>query len=431
MAETFPTRAARLLGRSWARPKALLLNGEGLWDPAHGGQAYRDFEAWCAAHPGQPCELWIGASALAEVGGDDDAGAETLRSPAARADWVRRVLHHYHGEAATQWPLLPWQAAGAWGASALRGVTLADLKLAGKAHGVVLRAVRPLWPRLIAQLLAQQAQLRRSGVGQAWLVEAVRAGGGPAHLTRVGLTRGRISSVQRRRLELPWGPALQRLLEEEPPAAGAMPALLWLGSAPDGKLPLQPAITLLPPYREALPQGAGGGPDFLQPQPRPGMVAWAWLGTCAAVLALAAGDAREAWAHRAQVQAVAVPAAPPRTVATRAGAADPAEQALRQRLQHPWREVFLASEVPATAGLRWLSLEHRAGTELRLQGEAGDSGPVQRAAAALRQRPAWQQVLVARLEAQPPRPGANPGSGPGPGLGVSFEIAARLREVGP
>jgi hypothetical protein len=426
MADTLPARLARLWVRGWARPRALLLTGEGLWDPSHEGRAYKDFAAWCAAHPGQTCELWMGASTLTEIAGVDDGAAHTLHAPAARAAWVRRMLHHYHGEAATLWPLLPWQAPGAWGASALRGVTLDELKAAGQAHGVVLRAVRPLWPRLLRQLLELQAPLRRNAVGQAWMVEAVQAGG-PAHLTRVGLACGCIRSVQRRRLQAPWGPALQRLREEEPAAAGVVPALLWMGPVPDGSLPLQRAITLLPPYREALPAVAGSGPDFLRPQPRPGMLAWTWLGTSAAVLALAAGDAREAWAHRAQVRALVAPAVPARAPATRVAAADPAELALRQRLQHPWRAVFLASETPATAGLRWMSLEHRAGNELRLQGVASDAGPVQRAAAALRQQPPWQQVLVARLEAQPSRPGAGASSD----LGVSFEIVAKLREGAP
>ena len=142
-------RMGRLLRRGWARPHALLLASDRLCDPAHGGSVYRDFGAWCAVHPGQACELWIGASALAEVAGGEHGGAQTLRAPAARVAWMRRVLHHYHGEAAALWPLLPWPASGAWGASALRGATLAELQAQAQAHGVVLRAVRPLWPRLL------------------------------------------------------------------------------------------------------------------------------------------------------------------------------------------------------------------------------------------------------------------------------------------
>jgi hypothetical protein len=428
----------------WARPHALLLSGEGLWAPGQGGKAYADFGAWCAAHAGQACELWTGASVLAEVAGSDAATTRALRAPAARLAWARRVLHHYHGEAAALWPLLPWPAAGAWGASALRGLVLAELQAQAQAHGVVLRAVRPLWPQLLAQLLAQQPALRRSAVGQAWLIEAgptragqadagptapAQAAAGAAHLTRVGLAQGRVVSVQRRRLQAPWAASLQRLLDEEPPATGVTPALLWLGPAPQVSLPLPPAITLLPPYREALPPGAGGRPDFLHPQPRPGLLAWAWLCTCAAVLALAAADAREAWALRAQVQALVMPAAAPRVAAAPVLPMDPAELALRQRLQHPWPAVFLASEAPATAGLRWLSLDHRAGAELRLQGLASDAAPVQLAAAALRQQRAWQQVLVARLEALPPGPAG--GAGQGPPLPMSFEIVARLREATP
>ena len=440
MADTVMARIGRQLRRGWARPRPLLLAADGVWDPSQSQTiqpGYRDFGAWCAAHPGQACELWIGAGALAEVVGENSDAAQALRSPAARAAWAQRLLHHYHGEAAAQWPLLPWHAPHAWGASALRRVTLADLRAQACAHGVVLHAVRPLWPRLLAQLLAQQTLLRRGVLGQAWLVEAGQAGEGQAHLTRVGLARGRVTSVQRRRLQAPWAQALQRLIDEEPPAAGAASALLWLGAAPDGSLPLPRAVTWLPPYRDALPPGPGSGPDFLRPQARPGLLAWVWLGTCVAVLALAGAEAREAWAQRAQVQALVVPAAPPRTATAPVRPMDPAELAHRQRLQHPWQAVFMASEAPAVAGLRWLSLDHRAGAELRLQGQSSDAGPVQLAAAALRQQPAWQQVLVARLEAQPPGPAASAGTGQSKGQGtgqdlrVSFEIVARLREAAP
>lgn len=424
MADTIVARATRLLRRRFGRTRPLLLTSEGLWDPAHDGMAYPDFGAWCQAHPGQACELWLGASLLAEVVGEDPGGDPALRAPAARAAWARRVLHHYHGEVAALWPVLPWRALGTWGASALRGVTLAELQTQAQAHGVALRAVRPLWPRLLQRLLAQEAPLRRSPAGQAWLVEAAPPGGSPGHLTRVGLAQGRITSVQRRRLQAPWAPGLQRLLDEEPPPAGASTALLWLGPAPESGVPLPIAVSLPPPYREALPPGAGAGPDFYRPQSRPGLLAWSWLGTCAAVLVLAGGEAHEAWALRAQAQALVVPAEASRAVATPVPV-DLAAVALRQRLQHPWQAVFLASEVPASGGLHWLALDHRAGSELRLQGLASDHGPVQRVAAVLRQQPAWQQVLVARLEAQPPGPGTSPSTG------QAFEIVARLRETAP
>ena len=423
MADNIVAQARQLLRRAVLRlrlrPRALLLTADGVWDPAGGGMAHRDFSAWCSAHPGLACELWVGALALADVVGEDPDTGPALRSDSARTAWARRVLHHYHGTAAALWPMLPWQARGAWGASALRGISLDELQAQARPHGVVLRAVRPLWPRLLDKLLAQQPGLRRERHGQAWLVEAH---GDVAMLTRVGLSQGRITSVQRRRLQAPWAPAMQRLLDEETQAGTGRetrPVLLWLGSPPQVALPLQLDLSLGPPYREVLLVGAGRGPDFLRPTPQPGLLSWAWLGTCVAALVLAAGDAHEAWTARVQahVQPLAVPAEPLQRAS--APAVDPVLLALMQRLHHPWRAVFLASETPALAGLRWVALDHRAGAEVRLQGVASDAAQVQQVAAALRQMPAWPQVLVARLEAQPQGPA------------LAFEIVAQLREAAP
>lgn len=468
-------------GRRWVRqglqlwvrrPRPLLLAVDGLWDPASAAAPFADFAAWCRAHPGLACELWLGAGVLADVLGDvadPQAGnSGELRTAAARGAWVQRVLFHYHGEAAVAWPLLPWQHAGAWGATALRGLSLAGLQAQAREHGVLLRAVRPLWPRLLAQLLAHEAQQGGRALDEAWLVEAVpqasdlasaaspasatsgteaRPAAGPqaagaAHLTLVKLSQGGITSLQRRRLQAPWAPALQRLLEEESPSPPSSPApsrrLLWLGDAPAGPLPLPRLLTLAPPFAEALPKARGRGPDFLRPEARPGPLAWAWLATSATVLALAGSEAQQAWTMRAQAHAV-VPAVEGPRVTSAAAPADPARLVLQQRLHHPWRAVFLASELPTSAGLRWLSLDHRAGAELRLQGLASDVAPVQRLAAALRQQPAWQQVLVARLEVQAaapmgPAPGATGPQAPAafpnldPKLNHAFEIVAQLRE---
>lgn len=400
---------ARTPWRASGSVQALLLTGASLFDPAD-ERSHAGFSAWCVAHPGRACALWLGSSSLTDL--VCEAGAP-LRAPTARTAWARRVLQHYHGEAAANWAMLPWRWRAAWGVTALHGPALEALQAQAQAHGVRLRAVRPLWPVLLERLLTQTPGLRRAKAAQAWLVET---DAGQALLTRIVLAGGQVQAVNRRRLIAPWATQLQRLLDEEPPSADAAIALLWLGAAPAEPLPLplSPAVSLTAPYAGVLP-GTGTGPDFLQPQARPGRLAWAWLATALVVLAVTCWDARLAWLQLEQADRVAVPVAPVRGAAPPA-AVDPERAALLQRLRHPWQAVFLASEAPAAAGLRWLALEHQAGGDLRLQGVAPDPAPVQQVAAQLRQQFAWQQVLVSRLEVN-----AN-----GQTDNHAFEIVARL-----
>lgn len=405
-AAAFGARLRRLQRR--LQPRALLLTADTLWDAAE-GKSHDGFGAWCRAHAGQACELWVGAALLSDLVCEPGL---PLRVPAARAAWARRVLQHYHGEAAAAWPLLPWRHRSALGACALRGPVLAEWQAQAAEHGVRLVAVRPLWPALLDRLLAQRPSLRRAAAGQAWLVEA---GPEQAQVTRIALANGGLTAVSRRRLQAPWPAALQGLLDATPAAADTTNALLWLGPAPEGTLPVEVALSLPTPGSDALPRVGGQGPDFLRPEPRPGLLAWAWLATAVLVLAGAGWEAREAWALQAQVETLAVPRVAARPVPP-VPAADPAEAELTQRLQHPWQAVFLASETPA-AHLRWQVLDHTAGGELRLQGLADDPAPVQRVAASLRRQAVWQQVLVSRLETQPE--------------GQSFEIVARMATTAP
>ncbi|RVU45120.1 hypothetical protein [Rubrivivax rivuli] len=450
------------LGAAWARASGaahassapLLLTAQGLWSLSGTPVWHASFAAWCAQHPGQACTLWAGADVLVDLVADDEP---TLQAPAARSAWARRVLQHYHGEAAQDWALWPWGLQHAAGVSALREVPLAALQAEAAAQGVRLHAVLPLWPQLLHQALLEAG--RAQALHTCWLVEAplaasAMASTAPPVLTQVLLRAGRLQGLQRRRLPGPVGASLKRLMDEAAP--GSTHTLLWWGAEPalDAPWPaaLRPARVLPDARSLALPARPGAG-DFLQPRPRASLLAWLWLATCAGVLAVSALEAQASWQARAEAQArpsLAAArgmgeAAPGGSRTAAREAAPPAAEAalgtllneLQRRRAHPWAAAFLASELPAVAGLRWLSMEHGATGELRLQGLAAEPGSVQRAADALRLQPHWQTVLVARLEAQDaPAPGAAPGPtaarGTAPAAGgLSFEILARLRARSP
>jgi hypothetical protein len=139
------------------------------------------------------------------------------------------------------------------------------------------------------------------------------------------------------------------------------------------------------------------GPDFMRPAPRPGALAWAALAVGGLMLAGTAWATAQAWQHRTAVLGLAAPATAPGS--PRVPPSELALPAVALRLNHPWREVFLAAEKPSLVGVSWLVLEHQAGADLRLQGVSRTPELVQRAAAALRTQAPWQRVLVARLDA--------------------------------
>lgn len=408
----------------FAPAHTLVWLADGLWAPAS-GQRHADFAAWCAAHPGQRCTLWVGGSRVTDL--VCEAGAP-LAAAATRLAWARRVLVHYRGNAANLWPLLPWRQQQAWGACALDGLALDALLQQARDHRVKLLAVRPLWPVLLQRLLAGQPELRRAKQAQAWLLEAnpavdhEAAAERSAWLTCVSLSKGRLVALHRRRLRSPWNTHLQALIDEDKALPGQAAMLLCVGAgagveaganASQG-LPLGVSETLLPPYRDLVPRTANQGPDFLAPLPRTGALAWAWLATTALVLSLAASEARLAWQAGQMANNLALPSAPRVAVAKPVAPPDRAQQL---RLAYPWQQVFKASEVPTGTGLNWLALDHQAGGDLRLQGLAVDAAAVQRVAASLRAQAPWQQVLVARLEVQP--------------VGLSFEIVARMVKAAP
>jgi len=397
-------RALQRVGLVGAPQVVLALDG--VWDTLS-DQRHADWAAWCAAHRGRACTLWLAGSHLTDLVCEHGL---PLHAPGPRADWARRVLVHYHGETAGQWPLLPWHRQSSLGVSALPGPLLNLLRAQAKNQGVHLLAVRPLWPRLLSRLLARRPALRLAAAGQAWIVEA---SADQAQLTRISLAAGQITAVHRRRLQTPWTEHLDQLQGEDAAAAGQPISLLWLGPPPADAVSLDVAETQSPPYRDLLPRAGGQGPDFLAPQQRPRGWSWVFLGTAGLVMALSAWDAQRAWQTREQAYAVALPMSPrPRAVVAPPAAGDPT---LQRRIDHPWRDIFLATETPASAALNWLALDHQFGGELRLQGVAADAAAVQRVATTLRGRPAWSQVLVSRLEQRHT-----------PAEGLSFEIVARL-----
>jgi hypothetical protein len=392
---------------AWLRPpRPLLLAVDGLWDLAR-SERHADFETWCRAHPRQRCTLWVGGAWLSDLACE---GAVALQGSAARLDWARRVLAHYHGNVALTWPLAVWRLRATFGVSALHGMDLAAVRASAAAQRVALASVRPLWPLLLRRLLGLRPALSRGESARALLVEGTQ-------LTVVMLRRGAVAWVHRRRLAEPLAESLHAVLAEDPAAVGLPCAALLLGQ-PGLKAPgLDVALDIAAPFDTTLVGRAPPGPDFMHPVPRPGGLAWTWLGASLLALAVAGGEARGAWQARTQAAALALPAAqrPAPVVADAAGAA--ARRALQRRLAHPWRDVFAASESPAAAGIAWLSLDHQAGGDLHLQGRAATAESAQQAAQALRAVPHWRQVLVSRLEADE--------------QGQSFEIVARPVAVAP
>jgi hypothetical protein len=394
-----------------ARP--LLLAGDGLWDlTSH--ERHDDLAAWCATHEGQRCVLWVGGAYLADLVCEPGL---PLDGKQARMDWARRVFVHYHGTAASTWALLPWQRRAARGVSALHGLDLATMRERAAERRVQIVAVHPLWPVVLERLLAQRPALRTAAQARALLLEH-RGDSHGAVLTTVSLQQGRVRAVHRRRLDALVLDGLQAVLREDADAQG-QPAAAWLldlqGLQGLPMAVLDVAGNTPSPFDKSLLRGATAAPDFLQPLPRAGAVVWGGLAVSLLVLGLAGLDAHAAWLARNEALALVVPRAVP--AALKAIAFNPADAALQQRLAHPWREVFLASELPAGGGLIWLNMEHQIGGDLRLQGVAPAAEPVQRAAAALRSRPVWRQVLVSRLETE--------------AQGLSFEIVARPVEAAP
>jgi hypothetical protein len=181
-------------------PAALLLRPGGLFDTSSQAE-HASFDAWCAASRGLACNLWLSLQHTHELLCDPQL---PLRDDAAALAWARRVLTHYHGEAAQHWALAAWAGAGRRGVSAMHGVDCARLQATAQAHGVLLRAVQPWWPQALAQALAAQAPLRRAAHARVLVVE------GP-WVVVLALQRGRLATLHHRRLAAATPAALQAL----------------------------------------------------------------------------------------------------------------------------------------------------------------------------------------------------------------------------
>jgi hypothetical protein len=190
--------------RDWCQrfkpPVALLLRPGGVFDTRHQAE-HASFDVWCAASRGAACNVWLSLQHTHELLCDPQL---PLRDDATALAWARRVLTHYHGEAAQHWALAAWVGAGRRGVSALQGVDCTQLQATAQAHGVLLRSVRPWWPQALAQALAAQAPLRRAGHAHVLVVEGPR-------VMVLALQRGRLAALQQRRLAAATPAALQAL----------------------------------------------------------------------------------------------------------------------------------------------------------------------------------------------------------------------------
>lgn len=321
---------------------------------------------------------------------------EGLTPASARLAWAKRVLAHYHGETASSWPLLDWPSLGARIVTAWRGGDAVQAQRESQAAGYGLISVSPRWPLLLQALLRSRPALRRAQSGRALLLET--GTDGTAVLTQATLRHGRLQALHRRRLDAPWPGSLLTLHHGE--ISGPLVAA-WVQGA-NGPAHVG---TLTAAGLDAQAQGDVPDPadkpwrqDFLRPLPRPTFMAWAALAGGAVVLVGAAWGTHQAWQQRTAALAVATPM--PSRMAPRPAPADALPAAVMGRLNHPWREVFLAAERPAVLGLNWLVLEHQAGAALHLQGIARSPDAVQRAAVSLRTLPPWRQVLIARLDVE-------------------------------
>lgn len=348
-------------------------------DTASGDEPLRRFEAWCAAHPGSRCVVWLGSSLLTPllVG----PGLALQGDPALRA-WARRVFAHY-GVAASA-PLATWRSGQRLGAVALEGLDLQALRTVSRRHRVHLAGLRPGWALALHTLGSRSPGLGR-GTCRAWLRE-------PGLLTALQIEDGRLTGIDQH-----WTAG---------GAGGLMPGDGEpVFDAPQGSCPAKgPSV-----------------PDFLAPTVRrEGWAGWALATTGALVLVVAMSEA--GW--------IGVPSVTPESAPTRAVSTAPAGAAESTGLNlawvalagHPWAGAFAAGERASEPGLYWLRFEHEAARqELRLAGVASDMALVLAAAERLAEAPGVSRSLLAHSES----------SAADGGPGVRFEVQAQYGRGAP
>ncbi len=201
--------------------QALWLGPDGLWDmgtlPAGWPMAasrtanppprrFGHFDAWCQAHPGQACTLWLSAWGVHELVVD---AALPLSGDSGLLAYARPLLVHYHGEAAAHWSLTTWQAAGRRGVSALHGWPLAGLQASARQAGVHLRWVRPWWCQALLLALRAAPALAQAAAARLLVVEG-------RLVSELTLARGALAGLQQRRLADNTPAALQALAQDGP-----------------------------------------------------------------------------------------------------------------------------------------------------------------------------------------------------------------------
>jgi len=385
-----------------------------LLEPAGtGGIEPGRFEAWCEAHRGARCAVWLAAELTLPLLAEPGA---TFADEVALATYARRVLSHYEHE--TEGAAAAWRSARRTGVCLLLAPADAQaLREAAVRHRVRLEGLRPLWTGALALALREHPALQDQGcllVVERCIVTAIELSrGGVTGLQRHWLARDDAGELTRLAHELGSAGApvlaLGHGLPGEPP-----PALRVIGS-----LAQEPAA-LLARFDEAALRSLA--PDFAPaPSARMRSLGWALAGTAACVLTLAVGSAYDALGA---LSAGADPAAELSVVdaASRVPAgvradgeqgALPAARVAQARLAYPWPALFMASEAATPRGGIWLTLEHRASQpELRLSGLAPSTEEALVVAQRLARAPGIADAFVSRSE---PRE-----NGP-----VEFEISVR------
>lgn len=184
------------------RTHELMLGPAALWD---GSAEHESFAAWCSRHPGRRCRLWLAAPLLLELPVEP---ALPLTDDRALLAWAGGVVQHYHGAAASAWPLAAWQQGRVRGVSVLHGVALDALCETARAARVRLAGASPWWSLALRRGLALQPALAR-GPARLLVVEGAR-------VVAIELERGRVQSLALRLLDAADPDALDAWCEALP-----------------------------------------------------------------------------------------------------------------------------------------------------------------------------------------------------------------------
>jgi len=249
-----PARPALPAWHAWrtrlATPHGLWLGDGGVWDfgPLPGWQPFgarpalrgaplhhTSFEAWGQAHAGRACTVVLSGWLVHELLLDPEL---PLADDRARLAYARGVLQHYHGDAALQWPLAAWQAAGRRGVSALHALSLHTLQAQARQAGVGLRAVRPWWSVALALALQQRPTLASAEAARLLVVDG-------RLVTQIDLARGGLVGLQQRRLAAPSHAELQTLIDDAHQTVCCAMGHGLQAPAADAAAPPGPPITLL------------------------------------------------------------------------------------------------------------------------------------------------------------------------------------------